>query len=181
MNKIINIKNIETIKNDFVNEETRYKFYSSLNRWSCDFYFYIIDEKIVSFCLLMQEDLKCGFLHYHIPNELRDDFALKYPMLNKKTDQIHYLYTAKSYRKQKIASRLLNFVFSDLKTRDFKFVWLICETRSTIYEVLGLKRFTELLDILQIKDDFLKDYQKIKSGSDDLSRRFGDMRLVKLL
>jgi len=96
----------------------------------------------------MEENLKCGFLHYYIP---------------------------------KIANKLLSFVFKDLKIRDFKFVWLICETQSSIYKVMGLKRFTELLDTLNIKDDFLKDYQKINSASNDLSSRFGDMRLVKLL
>lgn len=117
-------------------------------------------------------------------NDFIDDITKQkfYSILNQKTSQIYYLYVSTKYRKQNIASELLKFLFYDLRKRDYKFVWLINETISTIYEKFHFVDFSGILKQLNIKESFLKDYY-LKCGytENKLINYYGDRRVVKKL
>ena len=170
-------------KEDFVSKDIEFKFNGTMMKYVSDVYVCKSNNKIISFCLLMKEELECGFLHYHIPSEHRDYFSKKYPNINQKTNQVLYIYTANDFRKKGVASRILEFIVNDLKKRDYKFLWLIKETSSYIYDKMDFVNFLDILSVLKIdEDEFLNDYQKICGYSRErLLNFYGNRRLVKVL
>jgi len=183
MKKLFKLEDKNLINNnDFIDDITKQKFYDSLNQWVTSFYLYTINSKIISFCMMMEENLIFGFLHYHVSSQYNNYFINNYSILNQKTSQIYYLYVSTKYRKQNIASELLKFLFYDLRKRDYKFVWLINETISTIYEKFHFVDFSGILKQLNIKESFLKDYY-LKCGytENKLINYYGDRRVVKKL
>ena len=178
--KTINIS--EKDNQHFISADIQSQFKTAMNQWVSDIFIATIENRVVSFCFLMKENLECGFLHYHIPNEFKPYFIKKYPMLHKKTNQVLYIYTSKSFRKKGIATDLLNFVIQDLKSKNYHFLWLKKETSSNIYYNLNFFNFVDILEILKIKEDFLNDYKNICNLSEQqLLRGFGDIRLVKMI
>jgi ribosomal protein S18 acetylase RimI-like enzyme len=166
----------------FISDEirTKYRFLSSDS--VTDVYTYLIDNKIVAFLILKAEELKCGFLHYHISHKMRDYFAEEYPQIDQPTNQIYYLYTEESLRRRGIASLLLEYVFDDLKNQGYKSIWLKDESRSCIYYSKGFVNFIEGIRETGIDvTAFLCDYeQKVRENS-YLINGHGDTRLVKIL
>jgi len=176
----ISLREIDNLK--FVSDDTKSKFKIAMNKWVSDIFVSITDNQIVSFCFLMKEDLECGFLHYHIPNESKYFFIKKYPIIHQKTNQVLYLYTSEKFRKQGIATHLLRFIIEDLKSRDYHFLWLKKETSSNIYYDLEFFNFVDILNLLGVQKEFLVDYKKIcHLGKSKLLYGYGDTRLVKNL
>jgi len=179
---IIITKDKTKITNEFIDDDTKSRFYGSLNQWITDIYLYLIENKIVAFSTLMKENLKFGFLDYHIKDEQKEYFINNYPIINQKTNQICYLYVSKNFRNLNIATQLLDFIFTDLKQRAYVYVWLIKETQSNIYNKFDFKSFVKMLESLQIKKKFLEDYKsKCKHDEEKLNNYYGDQRVVKKL
>jgi GNAT superfamily N-acetyltransferase len=177
--------NIELLieKYEFISEDILGKFREVKSPWITEAYVYLVGNRIASFAVMMKEDLRCGFLHYHIGNEHREYFAENYPALDKKTNQILYIYTDANYRRNGIASRLLDFILNDLLRRNYSYVWLKKETHSRIYEKHGFQDFLKATcEILIDPGRFLREYGQ-KTGYNELSliKRYNDIRLVKVL
>ena len=179
-------KNINAVmeKYDFFSETIFNKFNGASCKWLSDAYLYFVDNKIVSFLLMMKEDLKCSFLHYHIENEKhREYFIEKYPIINRKTNQVFFIYTEETFRKKNIATKLLEFMFNDLLDREYFYVWLRKETSSQIYTKLAFLNFLDMIRSMNIdSESFLNDY-KLKVGyeKESLINMYNDTRLVKQL
>jgi len=85
----------QTTKNEFYSKDVFDKFNEATCKWVSESYVYLIDSKIVAFMLMMKEDLRGGFLlHYHISNDQKEYFIKNYPLINKKTHQVLFVYTA---------------------------------------------------------------------------------------
>ena len=183
---IENEVNIELIikQYEFVSEEILSKFREVKNRWITETYLYLVNHRIVSFVVMMEENLKCGFLHYHIASEHKEYFIKNYPALDKKINQILYVYTDVNYRRNGLATQLIDFVLKDMFKRNFNYVWLKKETHSQIYEKLGFKNFLKATEEILSNDaeQFFQDYkQRFGYDSVSLIRRYNDIRLVKIL
>ncbi len=185
MKQHIYIKKIDLKEKDnqqFISNDIQSLFKIAMSQWVSDIFIAKIENKVVSFCFLMKEDLECGFLHYHIQDEFKLYFIKKYPMLHQKTNQVLYIYTSENFRKKGIATDLLNFVIQNLKNKNYHFLWLKKETSSNIYDNLDFFNFIEILEVLKIKENFLDDYKKICNLNEQkLLQGFGDIRLVKIL
>ena len=171
---------IVTEKFEFASEKIMSKFRGAKNSWATEAYVYLLDKKIVSFVLMMEEDLKCGFLHYHINEEHKDYFIVNYPVINRKTNQILYVYTEVNFRRKGMASRLVEFVISDMSNRNYSYVWLKKETDSQIYNRLDFQNFIDAMhEIFIDAEAFFREYEK-KFGykKSSLIDRYNDVRLV---
>lgn len=142
-------------------------------------YFYGTPEKIYSFSTIMQEDLNCGFMHYHIPKQYHAYFSEKYPELAKPTNQIHYIHTSASHRKKGYGGELLTYILKDMTARGFRYVWLRSDIPPSFYFKRGFLTFTEALKkICPNFEDFMKDYEEKVEKREQLDRHFGELRLV---
>jgi predicted acetyltransferase len=84
----------------------------------------------------------------------------KYPLINKKTNQILFVYTEENFRKIGIATKLLKLMIDDLSKREYRYVWLKKETDSQIYEKFGFVNFLEMIYSIDIDSKkFLEDYE----------------------
>ncbi len=183
---IKNEVNIDIVikKYEFASEDILSRFRQVKSPWITEAYVYLVGNRVASFVVMMAEDLKCGFLHYHIDAEHKEYFIRNYPILNKKTNQILYVYTDVDYRRNGLATRLVDFVLKDMFKRDYSYVWLKKETDSQIYEKLGFKDFLKATNEILSSDSgrFFQDYQqKFGYSKFSLIRRYNDIRLVKVL
>lgn len=146
-----------------------------------DIYLNRVNDKVVSFALIWEENEELWFMYNHLKSGSdKYYFMKKYSILNKKTVYVNYLYTDEKYRNRYYASSLLHYVEKDLKKDDYWFIWLIKETSSKIYYNLGYNNYIDMLDKLWIKDKFLKDYKSMyKKDIYDILYWFGSTRLVK--
>lgn len=168
---------------DFSSDEVKSRFTMARNPWVTEVYIYLINNRVVSFLFMMEENLECGFLHYHIAAEHKECLINKYPVLNGKTNQIFYVYTDVAYRRKGIASALLRFVCDDMSQRSYSYIWLKKETASSVYKHVGFENFLSAIQrLFADPDEFISDYQSAL-GCDKLSfiKKYNDVRLVKLL
>ena len=147
-----------------------------------DQYFRLADNKINCFATIMFENLRFGFMHYHIPTEEQSFFIEKYPELAQPINQIHYIYTADAYRRQGLASAMLDWIIQDMTAKGFCYLWLRCEINPKIYYDKGFVPFETALaeNCLQF-EEFKKDYIQKAGDWDRLNYAFGELRLVKKL
>ena len=165
----------------FATEDIAYNYGLAQSESITDYYFYGTPQKIYSFATIMDEGLSYGFLHYHIPREHQAYFLEKYPELAKATNQIHYLYTAKSYRHAGNASQLLDYILQDMSEQGFQYVWLRCHITPELYYSKGFLTFTEAIRKICVRfDDFMSDYNEKIGPTDRIDRSFEDLRLVKI-
>jgi len=147
-------------KHNFFSKSILNKFNEAKSKWISETYVYLIDNKIVAFLFMMKENLKCAFLHYHIKDNQKEYFIEKYPLINKKTNQILFVYTEENFRKIGIATKLLKLMIDDLSKREYRYVWLKKETDSQIYEKFGFVNFLEMIYSIDIDSKkFLEDYE----------------------
>lgn len=182
---IVNEKNNNTVleKYEFDSADTKNAFSIGNSPGVTEAYLYLIDKQVASFALMMKEELEFGFLHYHILDEHKADFIKAYPVLDGKTNQVLYIYTAQSRRRTGLASAVLDFLLNDMKKRDYRFVWLRDESGSKIYKNLGFWNFQESIpELLSDPESFFQKYEETTSfDRSRLKDRFGDVRLVKSL
>lgn len=167
----------------FVNDATLRRFDLAKNPWVTECYLYLIDEKIASFLVMMDEKLTFGFLHYHVPDEHKDYFIKQYPSINKKTNQIIYVYTSDDFRRTGLATKVIDFMCNDMQESGFRYIWLKKETKSAIYEKLGFQHFQKVIsEIIADPEDFFTQYEQVTGlNRDSLISKYGDKRLVKVL
>ena len=146
-----------------------------------DFYFYYENHHVIAFVSILKENLKFGFMHYHLPDNARDKFCQSYPEFNQMTEQIHYIYTEPSFRKKGIATNLLNFVENDLKNKGVVYLWLKKETTSNIYKNQGYMDFPSTIEEILINPIlFYRElYDSTKINRESIISHHGDCRLVK--
>ena len=145
-------------------------------------YLHLADNKIDCFATIMFEDLKFGFMQYHIPTNELSFFIEKYPELAQPINQIHYIYTADAYRRQGLASNMLDWIIQDRAAKGFSYLWLRCEINPKIYYAKGFVPFETALaeNCLQF-EAFKQDYSQKVGDWDRLNYAFGELRLVKKL
>jgi len=169
--------------NIFVSDKIRINYEHAFASWVTAAYLLFESDKVVAFCLMKDENLSGGFLHYHIPADQRRYFIDTYPLIDQKTNQIFYVYTDNNFCNKGFGTHLLRYVISNQKIKGYRSLWLKRETNSRIYENLSFCDFLEgtkkLLDTEF--DDFVKDYEQYIGSENLLLNKFGDQRLVYLL
>lgn len=176
-------KNIAEImeKYEFFSNNISNKFNEAKSDWISESYLYLVDNEIVAFMVMMKENLRCGFLHYHISDTQKEYFVSKYPTLNRKINQVLYLYTEEIFRNMGIATKLLKFMFYDLSNRGYQYVWLKKETSSRLYEKLGFVNFLEMIYLMNIDSKQFFEDCELKFGHEKtfLVNFYNDKRLVR--
>lgn len=167
---------------NFLSSEIKEKYMQVCRSCGTERYIYTIDGKVVAFANLLNENLLCGFMHYHIPGKYLNFFESKFPVLAQKTNQLHYIYTESTMRCRGIATALLQYILNDLHKAEFRFVWLKKETHSSFYYHLGFCSFLEALNKLSLDfTSFQCEYENYISSMGNIVNRFGDERLIKVL
>ena len=166
----------------FATPDIAYHFRMAESEYITDQYFHLSDNKIDCFATIMFENLRLGFMHYHIPTDELSFFIKKYPELAQQTSQIHYIYTADAYRRQGLARAMLDLIIQDRAAKGFSYLWLRCEINPKIYYDKGFVPFETALaeNCLQF-EEFKKDYIQKVGDWDRLNYAFGELRLVKKL